>query len=143
MNGNTYTNGLDYQSQQNQQQGGFAPQNQQSHQQGGFGPQNQQSQQQGGFAPQQTHGKQPLDKAYLKIVRKYIKKKVNGQVVIENGQPVMQPLYKIIGEVVKWPANTPSGFFDKVEYYPDTTIGEKLTDGFIDWQSQNQNQQGR
>ena len=143
MNGNTYISGLDYQSQQNQQQGGFAPQNQQSHQQGGFGPQTQQNQQQGGFAPQQSHGKPPLDRGYLKIVREYIKKKVNGQFVIENGQPVMQPIYKTIGEVVKWPANTPSGYFDKVKYYSGTTIGEVLTEGLIDWESQNQNKQGR
>lgn len=132
MNGNTYTSGLDYQSQQNQQQGGFAPHNQQSHQQGGFGPQNQQNQ-----------SRQPMERGFIKIVRKYVEKKHQGQTVMNNGRPETKPLYRVIGEVTRWPASNSSGYFDKIEWYPGTTIGETMLEGCIDWQSQNQNQQGR
>ena len=49
---------------------------------------------------------QPLDKGYNKVVRKYVPKKANGQIVYVQGtnQPQMTALYKVIGEVVRWPA---------------------------------------
>lgn len=90
---------------------------------------------------------QPLDKGYIKVVRKYVPKKANGQVVYMQGtnQPQMTALYKVIGEVVRWPAQNQSGYFDKIEMYPGNTILESLTEGVIDWQSQNanNNQNGR
>ena len=88
---------------------------------------------------------QPLDKGYIKVVREYIEKKVNGQVVYVQGtnQPQMTPLYKVIGEVSRWAKNNGPGFFDKVKMYPGNTILESLTEGTIDWQSQRlQNNQG-
>lgn len=81
---------------------------------------------------------QPLDKGYIKVVREYIEKKVNGQVVYIQGtnQPQMIPLYKVIGEVSRWAKNNGPGFFDKIKMYPGNTILESLTEGTIDWQSQ-------
>lgn len=81
---------------------------------------------------------QPLDKGYIKVVREYIEKKVNGQVVYIQGtnQPQMTPLYKVIGEVSRWAKNNGPGFFDKIKMYPGNTILESLTEGTIDWQSQ-------
>lgn len=100
--------------------------------------------------PQNTHQggnqvTQPIDKGYIKVARKYIEKKVNGQVVYLQGtnQAQLTPLYKVIGEVVRWPAQNSSGFFDKLEMYPGNTILDSLTEGVIDWQSQNNNQGGR
>lgn len=100
-------------------------------------------QSQGGYGHQQNSNQssQPIDKAFIKIVRKYIPKKVNGQIVYQQGtqNPIMTPLYKTIGEVKRWPAQTPSGYFDKIEMYPGETILDGLTDGVIDWESQRQN----
>ena len=98
-------------------------------------------QSQGGYGHQQNNNQRSniLDRGRIRVPRKFIPKKQDGQQVYYQGTqtPVMTPLYKTIGEVTRF--QTQTGHFDKVEMYPGETILDSFNEGMIDWDSQNQN----
>jgi hypothetical protein len=89
---------------------------------------------------QPAQANRPLDKGFIKVIVDQFPKKINGQLVLQQGtnNPVMQNKYVAIGEVTRWPADNNS-YYDSVEFYPGFTVLDINRNGRIFWDSQNNN----
>jgi len=94
------------------------------------------------YQQQQQQQVQVQDRGYLKVPCDEYPKKVNGIVQVHQGTntPIMQKKYKTVGEITRFVDNQrPGGFNDKIRFYRGHFFDDFNQDGFIDWESQRQN----